>query len=64
MRISYSIPIFSKNAAACAITGISESLPITIPTFAIAPSLLIRFTCIISALFFELNPNFYLLSGA
>ena len=33
MVISKSIPIFFKKSAACAIIGISESLPITIPTF-------------------------------
>ena len=32
--ISYSIPNFSSISAALLITGISESLPITIPTFA------------------------------
>ena len=34
--ISKSTPSFSKTAAAWAITGISESLPITMPTLAIA----------------------------
>ena len=35
MVISYSTPSLSRISAAFAITGISESLPITIPTFAI-----------------------------
>ena len=35
MVISKSIPISSRKSAAWAITGISESLPITMLTFAI-----------------------------